>query len=70
MCGTVGSTAVDEYLEYKFGFKFLLTLIEEKMCLVSLWKNQKAGGKDERTPVTSASGSTSQFHTKKEQNYN
>lgn len=30
MCGIVGSIVVDEYLEYKFGFKFLFILIEEK----------------------------------------
>lgn len=39
MCGIVGSIVVDEYLEYKFGFKFLFILIEEKMCLVFFWKN-------------------------------
>lgn len=30
MCGAVGSTAVDEHLEYESSFKFLLTLIDEK----------------------------------------
>lgn len=39
MCGAVGSTAVDEHLEYESSFKFLLTLIEEKMCLVSFQNN-------------------------------